>query len=68
MIVKTSEDVQRYLQGTEYPASPEDLMSAAQDNGAPPDFSELLGLLPTVVEFHAPGEVAEHIEHTKGLG
>jgi hypothetical protein len=43
-------------------------MSAAQDNGAPPDFSELLGLLPTVVEFHAPGEVAEHIEHTKGLG
>lgn len=68
MIAKTSEDVRRYLKGAEYPANSEDLILAAQDNGAPPAFSELLGLLPTVVEFHAPGEVAEHIEHTKGLG
>ena len=68
MIVKTSQDVRRYLQGAEYPANSEDLILAAQVNGAPPDFSELLGLLPTVVEFQAPREVAEHIEHTKGLG
>lgn len=68
MIVKTAEDVRRYLQSTEYPASQEDLILAAKDNDAPPNFFALLGLLPPGVEFHAPGEVAEHIEHTKGLG
>lgn len=68
MLVRTSEDVRRYLQGVEYPASQEDLILIAQDNGAPQDFFDLLGLLPSVVEFHAPGEVEEHIEHTKGLG
>lgn len=68
MIVDTLEDVRRHLQGAEYPASQEDLILAAKNNDAPPHFFALLGLLPPGVEFHAPGEVAEHIEHTKGLG
>jgi Protein of unknown function (DUF2795) len=65
--MRTAEDVQHYLEGVDYPAGPEDLTTAAQANGAPPIFFELLGLLPTAAEFYGPGEVAEQLERLKGL-
>jgi hypothetical protein len=65
--MRTAEDVQHYLEGVDYPAIPEDLIIAAQTNGAPPIFFELLGLLPTGAEFYDPGEVAEQLERLKGL-
>ena len=65
--MRTAEDVQHYLDGVDYPAIPEDLITAAQPNGAPPIFFELLGLLPTAAEFYNPGEVAEQLERLKGL-
>jgi hypothetical protein len=66
--MRTAEDVRQYLEGAKYPVGPEDLIAAAQDNGAPPSFFQLLGLLPTAVEFHNHGEVAEQLERLKGLG
>lgn len=63
----TAEEVRQYLQGLEYPASPEDLIATAQNNAAPMIFLELLGLLPTAVEFHNPDEVVEQLERLKRL-
>ena len=65
--MRTAEDVQHYLEGVDYPAIPEHLIIAAQANGAPPIFFELLGLLPTAAEFYDPGEVAEQLERLKGM-
>jgi hypothetical protein len=39
------DEVTRYLDGVDYPASKEDLTSAAEDNGAPEDFLERLRTL-----------------------
>jgi hypothetical protein len=66
--MRTAEDVREYLEGVSYPARPEDLITTAQANGAPPSFFEILGLLPSAVEFYNPGEVAEQLERLKGLG
>ncbi len=50
------------------PGSSEDLVFAAQDNGAPPSFVGLLGLLPAAVEFQGPDEVVEQLGRIQGLG
>ncbi len=36
------DDAQQYLQGVEYPASKEDVVNAAENNGAPDDIMELI--------------------------
>jgi hypothetical protein len=66
--MRTAEDVREYLEGISYPARPEDLIGTAQANSAPPSFFEILGLLPTAVVFHSPDEVAEQLDHLRGLG
>ena len=66
--MRTVEAVWEYLEGVSYPARLEDLIATAQANGAPPSFFEILGLLPSAVEFHNPGEVAEQLDRLKGLG
>lgn len=66
--MRTVQDIRRYLEDVSYPARPEDLLVAAQANGAPPSFVQILGLLPTAVEFHSLDEVAEQLERMKGLG
>ncbi|HEV2092983.1 MAG TPA: DUF2795 domain-containing protein [Rubrobacter sp.] len=38
-------DAPRYLEGVEYPASKEDLISAAEGNGAPEELVERIGTL-----------------------
>ena len=35
-------DVPRYLEGVEYPASKEDVVSAAENNGAPEDLMRMI--------------------------
>jgi hypothetical protein len=51
----------QYLEGVDYPASKEDLASAAKDNGAPEELVERLGTLgrPT---FSGPDEVVAELE------
>ena len=66
--MKTVEEVWEYLEGVRYPARPENLIATAQANGALPSFFEILGLLPSAVEFHNPGEVAEQLDRLEGLG
>lgn len=65
--MKISGDVRRYLKGVEYPADPQDLLVVAIRNDAPPLFVDLLGLLPTAIEFHSPDEVVEQLERLRGL-
>ena len=36
------DDAQQYLQGVEYPASKEEVVNAAENNGAPDDIMELI--------------------------
>ncbi len=36
------DDAQQYLQGVEYPASKEDVVNAAENNGAPDEIMELI--------------------------
>ena len=65
---RTAQEVREYLEGVRYPARPEDLIATAQANGAPPSFFEILGLLPSAVEFHNPAEVVEQLERLQGVG
>jgi len=38
------DDAQHYLEGVEYPASKEDVVSAAENNGAPETMIRMLGV------------------------
>ena len=57
----------QYLEGVDYPASKEDLASAAKDNGAPEELVERLGALgrPT---FSGPDEVVAELEASPTSG
>jgi hypothetical protein len=66
--MRTAKDVWQYLEGVDYPVGPPELHVAATHNDAPPDFVELLGLLPTAAVFYDPSEVAAQLERMKGLG
>ncbi len=52
--------VQQYLQGVDYPADKEDLISTAKSNNAPQDFiQELDGLAEEGSEYNSYAEVLE---------
>jgi hypothetical protein len=51
------DDAQQYLEGVEYPASKEDLVSAAENNGAPDTLIRMLEGL-SRPEYTGPEEVA----------
>ena len=55
-----SDDARQYLEGVEYPASKEDLISAAEGNGAPEALLDRIGTLGRN-EFSGPEEVAEEL-------
>ena len=57
----------QYLEGVDYPASKEDLASAAKDNGAPEELVERLSTLgrPT---FSGPDEVVAELEASPTSG
>ena len=65
--MRIAEDVRNYLEGIDYPASPQDLLVAAQDDAAPPHFVGLLGLLPSAIEFYNPDEIVDQLERIKDL-
>jgi hypothetical protein len=54
------DDAQRYLEGVEYPASKETLLSTAEENGAPDDLIELIAGVP-LGEFSDPEELMNHL-------
>lgn len=57
MASETEQSVRRYLEGVDYPATKEDLVSAARDNDAPPGFIKRLVDLP-ITDYPDPEEVA----------
>ena len=61
------DDARQYLEDIDYPASKEDLVSAAEDNGAPEDLVERLRTLgrPT---FSGPDEVVAELESSPTSG
>ena len=63
--MESAKGVRNYLESVDYPASPPDLIVAAQDSEAPPSLMMLLGLLPTAVEFHNPEEIVDQLERMK---
>jgi hypothetical protein len=61
------DEVTRYLDGVDYPASKEDLTSAAEDNGAPKDLLERLRTLGRT-SFSDLDEVVEELESSPTSG
>jgi hypothetical protein len=61
------EDVPKYLEGVDYPASKEDLLSAAETNGAS---DELIGMIGTLgrPEFSGPEDVVEELRASPSAG
>ena len=57
----------QYFEGVEYPASKGDLISAAEENGAPAELAERIGALgrPT---FGGPDEVVAELEASPTSG
>lgn len=51
-------DVERYLEGVDYPASKEDLLKTAKRNGADEEVCETIQCLPNQ-QFADPTDVAE---------
>ena len=61
------EEATQYLEGVEYPASKEDLASAAEDNGAPEELIERLRTLGRP-NFSGPDEVVAELEASPTSG
>lgn len=61
------EEAPQYLEGVEYPASKEDLISAAESNGAPEELIQRLGTL-SRPDFTGPEEVVEELESSPTSG
>ena len=61
------DEATQYLEGVDYPASKEDLASAAEDNGAPDELVERIRTLgrPT---FSGPEEVVAELESSPTSG
>jgi len=60
-------DVPRYLEGVEYPASKEEIISTAESNGAPDSVIEAIGRLPTP-EFASADDVVADLRAVPGAG
>ena len=54
------DEAQKYLEGVEYPASKEAVVSTARDNGAPGELIELIEGVP-LGEFSGPEELMNHL-------
>jgi len=54
------DDVAQYLEGVDYPASKEELISTAEDNGAPESMVGMLGAL-SRPEYSGSEEVMEDL-------
>jgi hypothetical protein len=64
---ETEQKVRRYLKDVQYPASKDDLVSAARDNDAPEELIErLVGL--SIKEYSGPEEVAAAVDSRRSSG
>lgn len=61
------EDAPRYLEGVDYPASKEDLISAAETNGAPDELIDMIGTMGRP-EFSGPEDVVEELRAAPSAG
>ena len=61
------DDAPQYLEGVDYPASKEDLVSAAEGNGAPEELVEMLRTLGRP-SFSGPEEVVAELESSPTSG
>ena len=61
------DEATQYLEGVDYPASKEDLASAAEDNGAPDELVERIRTLGRP-DFSGPEEVVAELEASPTSG
>jgi hypothetical protein len=61
------DDARQYIEDAEYPASKEDVISAAESNGAPEELVGMLGTLPRP-EFSSADEVLDELRAFPGGG
>lgn len=61
------DDAQQYLEGVEYPASKEEISSAAEENGAPEDLVGLIGSLPRP-QFSSQEELMDELRARPSAG
>jgi hypothetical protein len=63
----TPDEATQYLDGVDYPASKDDIATAAQDNGAPEELVERLRTLGRP-SFSGPDEVVAELESSPTSG
>jgi Protein of unknown function (DUF2795) len=68
MANEPKQDIKRYLEYPEYPATTFDLVTAAENNGAPAEIVDRLNQLPNDAEFSDPNQVVEQLENIEGSG
>ena len=61
------DDAKQYFEGVEYPASKQDVASAAENNGAPEDLLGLIGTL-SRPEFSNQEELMNELRAMPGAG
>ena len=61
------DDAQQYIEGVEYPANKEEVISVAENNDAPESLLEMLGTLPRP-EFSSSEEVMNELRAFPGGG
>ncbi len=61
------DDAKQYIEGADYPASKEEIISAAESNGAPESVVEAIGRLPTP-EFASAEDVLADLRAVPGAG
>ena len=59
----SEQDIKRPIEGVEYPATTQDLMTFAENNGAPTEIVHRLNQLPSNADYSGPEEVAEELEN-----
>ena len=62
-----ADDAKQYVEGAEYPASKEEIISTAESNGAPDSVIEAIGRLPTP-EFASADDVVADLRAVPGAG
>lgn len=61
------EDTKQYIEDVEYPANKDEIISAAESNGAPESVVEAIGRLPTP-EFASAEDVVADLRAVPGAG
>ena len=61
------DDAKRYIESVEYPANKDEIISAAEGNGAPESMVEAIGRLPTP-EFASAEDLVADLRAVPGAG